>query len=41
MQDKTHLVDEITGHRRMRRNRKAGWKPATGFHLPAIEGERS
>jgi porphobilinogen synthase len=25
MQDKTHLVDEITGHRRMRRNRKAGW----------------
>ncbi|CCM75060.1 porphobilinogen synthase [Rhizobium mesoamericanum] len=25
MQDKTHLVDEITGHRRMRRNRKADW----------------
>jgi porphobilinogen synthase len=25
MQDKTHLVDEITGHRRMRRNRKAEW----------------
>ncbi len=24
-QDKTHLVDEITGHRRMRRNRKADW----------------
>ncbi len=23
--DKTHLVDEITGHRRMRRNRKADW----------------
>ncbi len=25
MQDKTHLVDDITGHRRMRRNRKADW----------------
>lgn len=25
MQDKTHLVDEVTGHRRMRRNRKADW----------------
>jgi porphobilinogen synthase len=25
MQDRTHLVDEITGHRRMRRNRKADW----------------
>jgi porphobilinogen synthase len=25
MHDKTHLVDEITGHRRMRRNRKADW----------------
>lgn len=25
MADKTHLVDEITGHRRMRRNRKADW----------------
>jgi len=25
MQDKTHLVDAITGHRRMRRNRKADW----------------
>ena len=25
MQDKTHLVDHITGHRRMRRNRKADW----------------
>lgn len=25
MQDKTHLVDEITGGRRMRRNRKADW----------------
>jgi porphobilinogen synthase len=25
MTDKTHLVDEITGHRRMRRNRKADW----------------
>ncbi len=25
MQDKTHLVDEITGHRRMRRNSKADW----------------
>jgi porphobilinogen synthase len=25
MPDKTHLVDEITGHRRMRRNRKADW----------------
>ncbi|NKN38066.1 porphobilinogen synthase [Agrobacterium sp. a22-2] len=25
MQDKIHLVDEITGHRRMRRNRKADW----------------
>ena len=24
-QDKTHIVDEITGHRRMRRNRKADW----------------
>ncbi|HLP67977.1 MAG TPA: porphobilinogen synthase [Rhizobium sp.] len=24
-QDKTHRVDEITGHRRMRRNRKADW----------------
>src|ERR1700754_2065441 len=23
--DNTHLVDEITGHRRMRRNRKADW----------------
>ena len=23
--DKTHLVDQITGHRRMRRNRKADW----------------
>ena len=23
MQDRTHLVDDITGHRRMRRNRKA------------------
>ncbi|PRX06593.1 UNVERIFIED_ORG: porphobilinogen synthase [Martelella mediterranea] len=23
--DKTHLVDRITGHRRMRRNRKADW----------------
>jgi porphobilinogen synthase len=25
MTDKTHIVDEITGHRRMRRNRKADW----------------
>ena len=25
MSNKTHLVDEITGHRRMRRNRKADW----------------
>ncbi|PZU87117.1 MAG: porphobilinogen synthase [Shinella sp.] len=25
MQDKIHLVDDITGHRRMRRNRKADW----------------
>jgi porphobilinogen synthase len=25
MTDKTHLVDMITGHRRMRRNRKADW----------------
>jgi porphobilinogen synthase len=25
MTDKTHLVDDITGHRRMRRNRKADW----------------
>ncbi len=25
MQNKTHIVDEITGHRRMRRNRKADW----------------
>ena len=25
MQDKTLLVDDITGHRRMRRNRKADW----------------
>lgn len=25
MHDKTHLVDQITGHRRMRRNRKADW----------------
>lgn len=25
MNNKTHLVDEITGHRRMRRNRKADW----------------
>jgi len=25
MSDKTHLVDEITSHRRMRRNRKADW----------------
>ena len=25
MSDRTHLVDEITGHRRMRRNRKADW----------------
>ncbi|MCF6370541.1 porphobilinogen synthase [Rhizobium halophilum] len=25
MSDKTHLVDKITGHRRMRRNRKADW----------------
>ncbi len=25
MTDKTHLVDHITGHRRMRRNRKADW----------------
>ncbi len=25
MADKTHLVDRITGHRRMRRNRKAEW----------------
>lgn len=25
MTDKTHLVDQITGHRRMRRNRKADW----------------
>ena len=25
MHDKTHLVDHITGHRRMRRNRKADW----------------
>ncbi len=25
MHDKTHSVDEITGHRRMRRNRKADW----------------
>jgi porphobilinogen synthase len=25
MSDKTHLVDEITGHRRLRRNRKADW----------------
>ena len=23
--DKTHLVDHVTGHRRMRRNRKADW----------------
>ena len=25
MIDKTHLVDHVTGHRRMRRNRKADW----------------
>ncbi|MFB2551188.1 porphobilinogen synthase [Ensifer soli] len=25
MTDRTHLVDRITGHRRMRRNRKADW----------------
>jgi porphobilinogen synthase len=25
MSDRTHLVDHITGHRRMRRNRKADW----------------
>ncbi|KAA3519468.1 porphobilinogen synthase [Agrobacterium vitis] len=25
MTNKTHLVDDITGHRRMRRNRKADW----------------
>ena len=25
MNDKTHLVDHVTGHRRMRRNRKADW----------------
>lgn len=25
MQDKTHIVDHVTGHRRMRRNRKADW----------------
>lgn len=25
MQDKTHLVDHVTGHRRMRRNRQADW----------------
>ena len=25
MTDRTHLVDDITGHRRMRRNRKAEW----------------
>ncbi|MBD9386546.1 porphobilinogen synthase [Rhizobium sp. CG4] len=25
MNDKTHLVDDVTGHRRMRRNRKADW----------------
>ncbi|NEI55491.1 porphobilinogen synthase [Rhizobium leguminosarum] len=25
MQDRTHLIDDITGHRRMRRNRKADW----------------
>ncbi|MBX5183925.1 porphobilinogen synthase [Rhizobium sp. NZLR5] len=25
MQDRTHLVDDITGHRRMRRNRKSDW----------------
>jgi porphobilinogen synthase len=25
MPDKTHLVDHLTGHRRMRRNRKADW----------------
>ncbi|MGR6466069.1 porphobilinogen synthase [Rhizobium sp. PAMB 3182] len=25
MTDKTHIVDDITGHRRMRRNRKADW----------------
>ncbi|MBB3945842.1 porphobilinogen synthase [Rhizobium skierniewicense] len=25
MSDKTHLVDHMTGHRRMRRNRKADW----------------
>ncbi|MGA1801299.1 porphobilinogen synthase [Rhizobium sp. HT1-10] len=25
MSDKTHLVDQITSHRRMRRNRKADW----------------
>ncbi len=25
MTDKTHIVDEITGHRRMRRSRKADW----------------
>jgi len=25
MQDKTHMVDDITSHRRMRRNRKADW----------------
>jgi porphobilinogen synthase len=25
MSDKTHLVDEITGHKRLRRNRKADW----------------
>ncbi|RVK65994.1 porphobilinogen synthase, partial [Sinorhizobium meliloti] len=25
MNDRTNLVDRITGHRRMRRNRKADW----------------
>src|ERR1700712_2850484 len=30
MSDKTHLVDEITGHRRMRRNRKADWTRRMG-----------
>lgn len=25
MTNKTHLVDDITGHRRMRRNRKSDW----------------
>ena len=25
MSDKTHLVDHVTGHRRMRRNRKSDW----------------